>query len=388
MVGAPKLGLLKSIITSYLKKELDDVLIVPVAVDYDRIPEGSSYAHMALGKPKVVESLWNLLGAARTMLFRKHGSVHIRHGDPYSLKGIIGTKGDGSSYTIDDEKVVVELVGNAIGSSLTSCTCIMSSALLATVILSSPRSSYLTEDDILTGISLCVYTLHALGARLFVPGNSKDIFDNTLPNIQHMLDQRESFEGTALYRASSERHLITELVMYQNMTMNILLPEAIAALSVSTLTPLYHASLLSNILEGEISGVQVYGKVVELINRSRSFKRPTFLLHYIYPIIEAYVVCLQTLLEQLTGEGGANVVLECDYETVQKEFLQAPVKHDVKYIESFTTYRMETVVATLVKRKVLQVVQEKKKQTISTVSGPQDVATINFYINELKTFIQ
>ena len=49
------------------------------------------------------------------------------------------------------------------------------------------------------------------------------------------------------------------------LSLSLSLSAAIASLSSTTMTPLYHAEFLSHIFDGELSGVQVYAKVLELL---------------------------------------------------------------------------------------------------------------------------
>jgi 1-acyl-sn-glycerol-3-phosphate acyltransferase len=68
----PKFGFLKIILSAFFSKRIEDAIIVPISIDYDRVIETASYVDELLGKPKEQESLLmmlsniNILGVSRT----------------------------------------------------------------------------------------------------------------------------------------------------------------------------------------------------------------------------------------------------------------------------------------------------------------------------------
>jgi len=59
-VAELKLGLIGMLIECVWRRQVKDVVVVPVGLDYDRVPEASSYAAQLLGKPKVGVTAWCL----------------------------------------------------------------------------------------------------------------------------------------------------------------------------------------------------------------------------------------------------------------------------------------------------------------------------------------
>ena len=60
---------------------MKDILLLPVAITYDREVEGSSFVSEMLGKKKTRESLRSLLDSLG-FLNANYGGVHIRVADP------------------------------------------------------------------------------------------------------------------------------------------------------------------------------------------------------------------------------------------------------------------------------------------------------------------
>jgi len=81
----PKTGLVSMEVDAWLDGAADDVLFVPVAVDYEKLIEASSYAKELAGGEKEKESLRGLLGAAR-VLFRRYERLYVQFGEVISLR--------------------------------------------------------------------------------------------------------------------------------------------------------------------------------------------------------------------------------------------------------------------------------------------------------------
>ena len=81
----PKTGLVSMEVDAWLDGAADDVLFVPIAIDYEKLIEASSYAKELAGGEKEKESLRGLLGVAR-VLFRRYERLYVQFGEPISLR--------------------------------------------------------------------------------------------------------------------------------------------------------------------------------------------------------------------------------------------------------------------------------------------------------------
>jgi glycerol-3-phosphate O-acyltransferase len=89
----PRLGLLAYVSDAYQRGIVDDVVLVPVSINYDQISDVGSYAAEQRGRSKESESLmWALKFISR--LRRRNGSIHIRFGEPLPLSTRIGKDDD------------------------------------------------------------------------------------------------------------------------------------------------------------------------------------------------------------------------------------------------------------------------------------------------------
>ena len=85
---SPKFGLLKYISDLYFTKRVDDVYLLPITINYEKILEGKSYPRELLGLPKVKESLARIIKATSVM-FENYGRIFIDCHEPISLKAFI-----------------------------------------------------------------------------------------------------------------------------------------------------------------------------------------------------------------------------------------------------------------------------------------------------------
>lgn len=86
-VCKPRLGFL-SMFHNYTKQEMAKpkrVLLVPIALDYDKVYEVEEYANQLLGKPKVRESIAGFLQSLYDIVFLRCGHAYVRFGAPLSL---------------------------------------------------------------------------------------------------------------------------------------------------------------------------------------------------------------------------------------------------------------------------------------------------------------
>ncbi len=80
----PKMGLVSMEVDAWLDGAADDVLFVPVAIDYERLIEASAYARELAGGEKKKENLRDLLGAAGVLL-RRYERLYVQFEEPVSL---------------------------------------------------------------------------------------------------------------------------------------------------------------------------------------------------------------------------------------------------------------------------------------------------------------
>ncbi len=81
----PKLGLLAILLQAVEEGFCEDLVFVPTAICYDRIPEAESYLKEITGEPKQEENLGQLVNVRRVMR-KRYGRAYVKFAEPISLQ--------------------------------------------------------------------------------------------------------------------------------------------------------------------------------------------------------------------------------------------------------------------------------------------------------------
>jgi len=87
-------GLLANVVDAYRRGKSEDVHLIPVAIAYDQITDVKDYTAEQRGAAKQRESFGWFVGVVRNMR-RRYGDIHIRFGEPISLRKVVGLAGPG-----------------------------------------------------------------------------------------------------------------------------------------------------------------------------------------------------------------------------------------------------------------------------------------------------
>lgn len=82
----PKAGLLSVLVDCVKEGVVDDILLVPVSISYDKLLERKFVRHELMGGSKKPETFLVALRGAWAMLSQDIGSVHVNFAQPYSLQ--------------------------------------------------------------------------------------------------------------------------------------------------------------------------------------------------------------------------------------------------------------------------------------------------------------
>jgi glycerol-3-phosphate O-acyltransferase len=92
LLGRPRLGLLVYVVEAYRDGRVDDAALVPASIAYDQLREVEEYAAASTGRAKAPETLGWLVRFVRAQRGR-HGAIHVRFGEPVSLRATLGPPG-------------------------------------------------------------------------------------------------------------------------------------------------------------------------------------------------------------------------------------------------------------------------------------------------------
>lgn len=81
----PKSGVLSVIVDAYMDGTIEDALLVPVAMNYERLVDGN-FVREQLGQPKRMESFWSAIKAMWATLIGNCGIIKVGFCQPFSLR--------------------------------------------------------------------------------------------------------------------------------------------------------------------------------------------------------------------------------------------------------------------------------------------------------------
>jgi len=78
-------GLLSVIVDAYMDGTIEDALLVPVSVNYEKLVDGN-FVREQLGKPKQMETFGKAIKSIWSVLNSNYGMMRIDFNQPFSLR--------------------------------------------------------------------------------------------------------------------------------------------------------------------------------------------------------------------------------------------------------------------------------------------------------------
>ncbi|KAL1491850.1 hypothetical protein ABEB36_012385 [Hypothenemus hampei] len=224
----PKYGVLSVIVETFMDGTIEDALLVPVSVNYEKLIDGN-FVKEQLGEPKKLETFWDAFKGIWHVLNRNYGMMRVDFNQPFSLRELISAfnltstsssskpsitnrilKSNPSTNSLygtdvvsDEHKSLVENISKHVLYDCAQSTSIMSTNALAFLLLMKFRIGAKLEDLIVAleelkidlefsrkdvGFSGDSIDIINYAASLLGPGlvkNEKDLFIpvTTLPNV-------------------------------------------------------------------------------------------------------------------------------------------------------------------------------------------------------------
>ena len=133
----PKLGMLKYLIEAVNEGYSDDMMLLPVGINYDRVLEEKSFQGELHGKSKKSESGKDIVKSGK-FLKGGYGGVHLVFGDPLSFRELRENMGEG------DE--LVNAVADRIVKKISDAVMVTPFALVTSALLASQAKGFALSD--------------------------------------------------------------------------------------------------------------------------------------------------------------------------------------------------------------------------------------------------
>jgi len=232
----PKTGLFSMEVDAWLEGAAEDVLFVPVAIDYELLMEARSYARELAGGEKKKEDLRGLW-KARKVLSRKFGRLHVQFGEAVSLRALAARRlGAGTAALRPDEvmpptgapaapaggaaggkRELVQALANRVAYGISEVITLTPVGLVAAALLSHARRG-LGAEELRQRVELLRYLGSGDGAR-FARGLTGTPSDPREPGpiaqalarlAEEGLVRAEEAAGEVIYQVPEERRALLD----------------------------------------------------------------------------------------------------------------------------------------------------------------------------------
>ncbi|XP_032523626.2 glycerol-3-phosphate acyltransferase 1, mitochondrial isoform X1 [Danaus plexippus] len=285
----PKAGILSVIMDAYLDGTIDDALLVPVTLNYDKLVDGN-FVREQLGMPKQMETFWSALRGIWMTLNTNHGSIRVDFNQPISLKELVTSfqrynylkapieaplkSSDNLAENLDrqilynhshsslygndvstDHKMMVEAIGRHLVYDAAQSTALMCTNVVSYVLLTEQRQgcsiSGLQESVRARGAAL-----RAAGRDLGYSGETRHVVARALETLGTSLVRCEGSGAKRVVKPQSSVAASLELSYYANAVVAHYAASAIVATALESIIrkegedlPIRHSELMEAALE-------------------------------------------------------------------------------------------------------------------------------------------
>ena len=234
---SPKTGLLSILLDAYRNGACEDLILAPIFIGYDKVPEEKAYLHELEGGAKKPESLGQVI-QARKVLKKRFGKIYIEFHDPISLKALL-ERNQLQLATMDKDAMSAfcRNIGHRAINAINRIAIITPHALVAASVLNHPAATY-TFDDIAGVADTYLKHLHFHGNKLadtliMAPDHAlKQAFEAYVQRkfIEPLSKKDDNEDDTARFRTNAEKR--PSLEYYKNNCVACFVPAAFTALAI------------------------------------------------------------------------------------------------------------------------------------------------------------
>ncbi|MBZ4401073.1 1-acyl-sn-glycerol-3-phosphate acyltransferase [Myxococcus faecalis] len=232
---SPKLGMFTWQVESVLEGARNDLLFVPVAIDYEKVVESGSYSKELAGGEKKPEDLKALLSTPKVLAAR-YGRIHLGFDEPISLVEFMKERGLDPEQPVTDEqkKGLVRALGNRVMYGISKVSTVTPHALVSTSLLAHRRRG-LTQRELADRISILRRIAQEDGAPQSrelgnAPSNPETmgpIQDAMRTFIGDEMVRTQEAKGDVIYQVEDDRR--AEMSFYKNTLMNLVAARSLVA---------------------------------------------------------------------------------------------------------------------------------------------------------------
>lgn len=233
----PKLGLFTWLVDAVLEGARNDLLFVPIAIDYEKVVEGAEYKKELQGGEKKQEDIKALL-AAPAVLTQNYGRIHLTFDEPVSLAKLMADRGITPETATDEQKkALVRALGHRVMYGISRVSTVTPHALLSSALLAHRRRGISGRDltDRIVFLRGVATDLGAPLSRLLKDSPSSPTVIGPMMDAMRMFASEGMVRsidahGETIFQVEDERR--PELSFYKNTLLNLIAGRAIVCAAV------------------------------------------------------------------------------------------------------------------------------------------------------------
>lgn len=414
----PRFGLLRMIMQAWRENAREDVLFVPVSIDYERIIEAKAYGQELRGASKRTESLRSLLGSTRVLRSR-YGRLQVQFGEPISLSAFAEAQqlpqdadaAHETAYRAGAEKLGYRILhGVAMACSVTPVS------VVATVLLSHPPNRGIAQGALIERAAEVTEFLEAVSARLAggleVPEARVSCFLDAVQKLagtgEVTVERAGASDQEPIYFVGAEARLVLDY--HKNAIMNYFASAALVSRAAlrdgGTQSPTYAAMredtlFLSRLFKREfifradadfesyfdaaLGEMDVHGLLQVQDDGSVETGRPEVVAHLaglLDSYVQAYYVAAQAAMDLRALELTQRAFVARALERARRAFLEG----DISRPEAASRTLMETALSWLIDEGVLAPLGPGKRPLLR-FAGRTGQVRLQQLIDALKPFL-
>ncbi len=231
---APKLGMITWEVEAILDGVRNDLIFIPVAIDYEKVVESSAHSRELSGGEKRPEDLKGLLQTPK-VLASNYGRIHLGFEEPISLAEFAYARGVSlRAISEEEKKSLVRALGHRIMFGIARASTLTPQALVASALLAHRRRG-ITSREVTERINLLRQVADEEQARLSPVLRNAPSDPTVLGPVQ---DAMRIFCSDGMVKVAEVRDQViyhpedsrrAEMSFYKNTLLNLLAPRSLVA---------------------------------------------------------------------------------------------------------------------------------------------------------------
>lgn len=248
----PKSGLLSVILDAYMDSTIDDALIVPVSINYERLVEGN-FIREQMGEPKLAETFGSAIFAIWKALISHYGTMRVDFNQPFSLREMVTTLQKkispskkllhtvpsstslfGTDVVADEHRQLVNTIARHVIYDCCSSMAIMSTNIVSFLLLYMFRDGVMLNELILA-LDKLRDDFAVAHKTIGFSGESIDVINHAVEMLGTRLVKKEKRNNTVFIKPITMLPNVIELSYYSNSVLPHFILEAVVSRSINTL---------------------------------------------------------------------------------------------------------------------------------------------------------